>query len=378
MRPQIDRSSVPPSCLRETQTVRGPATPFTAVAAGVFATPRQRISLCLVAKNEEKTLPTCLGSIADLVDDIILVDTGSTDHTKEVATSFGARVFDFAWADDFSAARNECLRHAGGDWIFWLDGDEWLDEENRRKLRNLLGGLGTENRAYVMKNRSEQGSGGDSIIVVDQVRLFRNHPELRWHYRVHEQILPAVYRLGATLQWTGVVIHHSGYRDPALRQQKLQRNLRLLQIEDGERPNDPWTLFNLGVIYLEMGKTRDALGLLLRSLERSQPGAPFLRKLYVLLGQGYLQSGQRDLALAAYQAGRTRFPEDSDLLFHEAILLRELGDLAGAEKNLVHFLSREEEGHFAMVDAGLRGFKARHNLAMLYHEQGRSDAAEAQ
>ncbi len=117
------------------------------------------ISLSLIVKNEERALPICLGSAADLVHEIILIDTGSTDRTKEVAASFGARVFDFAWRDDFAAARNESLRHATGDWIFWVDADDRLDEENRQKLRNLFAGLKDENAAYVMKSRSGEWRG---------------------------------------------------------------------------------------------------------------------------------------------------------------------------------------------------------------------------
>src|ERR1700730_15626481 len=90
---------------------------------------RAHVSLCLIARNEEANLPACLESAADLVDEIVVVDTGSTDRTKEVAARFGARIYDFAWVDDFSAARNESLRHASGDWIFWLDADDRLDED---------------------------------------------------------------------------------------------------------------------------------------------------------------------------------------------------------------------------------------------------------
>jgi glycosyltransferase involved in cell wall biosynthesis len=91
-----------------------------------------RVSLCLIAKNEAHRLPACLGSVADLVHESIVVDTGSTDATRQIAASRGAKVFDFPWRDSFSAAMNEAIRHARGEWIFWLHADHWVDEGNRQ------------------------------------------------------------------------------------------------------------------------------------------------------------------------------------------------------------------------------------------------------
>src|SRR5207244_2007812 len=100
---------------------------FTAKPAIYMAAPRRgasdrvRVSLCMIVKNEERHLGGCLPSVHDLVDEIIVVDTGSTDRTKEIAAWFGAKVVDFVWQDSFAAARNESLRHATGDWVLWLD-----------------------------------------------------------------------------------------------------------------------------------------------------------------------------------------------------------------------------------------------------------------
>src|SRR5262249_35977342 len=110
----------------------------TAIASRVKSPARPRVSLCLIVRNEEANLPACLGSSADLVDEVVVVDTGSIDRTKEVAARLGARVFDFPWVDSFAAARNESLRHATGEWIFWLDAADRLDEENHQRLRALL------------------------------------------------------------------------------------------------------------------------------------------------------------------------------------------------------------------------------------------------
>jgi tetratricopeptide (TPR) repeat protein len=338
---------------------------------------RARVSLCMIVKDEEANLPECLGSAADLVDEVIVVDTGSTDRTKEVAARFGARVVDFPWCDSFAVARNESLRHATGDWVFWLDADDRLDDDSRRKLRALFASLDWENVAYAMKCVCLPDPVTKAATAVDHVRLFRNRPDVRWRWRVHEQILPAIRRSGGDVRWSDVVIYHVGYQDPALRRRKLDRDLRLLLLEDAEHPDDPFTLFNLGSVYAELGQPGKALSALRRSLERSDPRDSIVRKLYALLAQCHRQRGQPGEALADCQAGRSLYPDDPELLFSEGTLRHQLGDPAGAEDCLLRLLTAQEPAHFASVDTGLRGYKARHNLAVLYREQGRAAEAEA-
>jgi glycosyltransferase involved in cell wall biosynthesis len=178
----------------------------------------------MIVRNEEATLTACLSSVADLVDEMVVVDTGSTDDTKEVAGRFGARVFDFPWCDDFAAARNESLSHARGNWILWLDGDEYFDETNRLKLRGLISNLDADKTAFMMGQHSRSPDG--VALMVHQVRLFRNDPEIRWDYRVHEQVLPALHRAGHRVHGTDVLITHTGYEDHAKQADKMQRNLR--------------------------------------------------------------------------------------------------------------------------------------------------------
>lgn len=97
-----------------------------------------RLSLCMIARDSARTLPACLTSIGPWVDEMIVVDTGSLDETRDIARNFGARVFEFPWIDDFSAARNESLRHAHGEWLIWMDSDDTIDEDNGRGLRRYF------------------------------------------------------------------------------------------------------------------------------------------------------------------------------------------------------------------------------------------------
>jgi glycosyltransferase involved in cell wall biosynthesis/tetratricopeptide (TPR) repeat protein len=341
---------------------------------------RMRVSLCLIVKNEEANLGHCLKSAADLVDEIVVADTGSTDRTKEIAASFGPKVkiVDFPWCDDFAAARNESLRHASGDWIFWMDADDVLDEANREKLRALFGSLRAEKAAYSMKCLClpDPVHGADTL--VDHVRLFRNDPKVRWRYRVHEQILPAVRESGATVRFASVVVTHTGYRDPALRRKKLERDLRLLEKERTAQPDDPFTLFNLGQVMQEMGRHAEALPYLRRSLERSGPRDSIVRKLYALMVGCHRALRQGKEAEAACAEGLRVCPGDTELLFLDSVLRKERGDLSGSEASLLRLINEKPAAHFASVDAGLRGHKARHNLGVLYFQQGRVSEAEAQ
>jgi glycosyltransferase involved in cell wall biosynthesis/Flp pilus assembly protein TadD len=339
---------------------------------------RMRVSLSMIVKNEEANLPGCLLSCADLFDEIVIADTGSTDQTKEIAHQYGARVVDFPWIDNFAAARNESLQHVTGDWVLWLDADDRLDEENRQKLRELFGGLKDENVAYIMKCRCSPDAEAASATVVDHVRLFRNRPDVRWKYRVHEQILGDVKRSGAELRYTDIVIEHTGYLDAEVRRQKLEKYLRLLHLDHAEDPDEPFVLFNLGWSYESAGKPAEALDYLRRSLQHSHPTDSIVRKLYSLIVACHRQLGQRQETLAACQEGRQICPQDAELLFQEARLLGDLGKPDLAEKCFLELITGTEASHFASVEEGTRGHIARHHLATLYFQQGRFAEAEAQ
>ncbi len=332
------------------------------------------VSLTMIVKNEEANLPACLGSAADLMDEVIIVDTGSTDRTKEVAARFGAKVkiFDFPWCDSFSAAFNEALRHATGQWAFRLDADESIDADNRERLRNLFADLKDENVAYLMRTVNPA--------VFDHIRLFRNQPGVRWEYRIHEQVLPSLMRLGHVVRRANIEVRHTGYQDPALRLRKHERDLRLLHLEGSERPDDPFMLFKLGWTYLELGRVSEAASYLGRSHQLSQPGLSFLSNLYVLLTRAYRQLGQAPRASAICAEGLSRFPDDPELLYEQAWLFHAAGDHAKTEENLLRVLRGPAQPSDRIVisgDPGLRGYITRHNLAVLYRDQNRQPEAEA-
>jgi glycosyltransferase involved in cell wall biosynthesis/Flp pilus assembly protein TadD len=335
------------------------------------------VSLCMIVRNEERNLPDCLGSVADLVNEIVVVDTGSVDDTREVAARFGARVYEFPWCDNFAAARNESLRHATGDWVFWMDADDRLDHDNRARLRRLLASLGDENTAFVMKCLCLPDPETQTSTVVDHVRLFRRDPRLRWRFRIHEQILPALRELHYDVRRSDVVVHHTGYQDAATRSRKRERDLRLLQLELADDPDNPFTHFNLGAVHQEQGRWALALAAFRRSLDGSQPGDSIYPKLHALLAQCHGHLGQHQEALAVSRRGLELFPEDVELLFQEGMALRNLGDWSGAVACWERVLAAPEPAYFSSMHTGIRGTLTRQNLAVVYLEQGLLKHAEA-
>ncbi len=275
----------------------------------------------MIVRNEEHNLPLALAPLIGVVDEIIVVDTGSTDRTKEVAKSFGAKVIDFPWRDSFSAARNESLRHATSAYALWLDADEHFDPPNIDKLKRLIAELGDNRVAYLMKQVSINEGSATPDAVISQVRLFRNDPRHRWIYRVHEQITPSLAAAGSTIAMSPVVVLHRGYRDPELSRRKLERNLHLVQLDLEDQPNDAFSLFNLGAAFIGLKRPAGALPQLQRASENPALRATIGGKLYVLISGCYADLDQPAEALRWCREGRANYPADVELQSLEKRLL---------------------------------------------------------
>lgn len=146
------------------------------------------ISLCMIVKNEEKMLSRCLESVLPAVDEIIIVDTGSTDGTKSVAQKFTQKVYDFEWTDDFSAARNYAYDHASMEWQLWLDADDILQGSELEKLLELKKSLPPDIDMVTMKYHTHFGKNGELLFSSTRERLTRTSRHYRWQDPVHECI----------------------------------------------------------------------------------------------------------------------------------------------------------------------------------------------
>lgn len=206
---------------------------------------RKTVTLCMIARDEETCIGRAIKSVLALVDEIVVVDTGSRDNTRIIAEGYGARVLDFVWRDDFAAARNVALAAASSDWVLVLDCDEHLQGIRPLEFQRLL----ADPSAAGYRVRLAGESGRQQASLFPAVRLFRNHPEVRYRYPVHEQVSPSLIGYAEVtgmhiLDAPLTVVHDQGGCDPAAR--KRERNLRLLRQAAAERPDEPYFCYLLG------------------------------------------------------------------------------------------------------------------------------------
>ena len=185
----------------------------------------KKISLCMIVKNEAHQLGELLDQVKDAVDEIIIVDTGSEDNTVEIAKNYTPLVFSFPWQDDFSAARNFALDHAHGDYFLWLDADDRLPKESVKKLELLKKYFDGETFfLFILEDFKKEEVHSRFY----QVRCAPLRKNIRFRYRIHEELLSSLTEAGYKGATTDIVIRHHGYDDPDILRLKMERNLRLL------------------------------------------------------------------------------------------------------------------------------------------------------
>ncbi len=312
----------------------------------------------MIVRDEEHNLASSLVPLVGLFDEMVVADTGSKDRTREVAANLGARVFDVPWSDDFSAARNAALDRATGAWAFRLDADDHLDQAGREALRSLLANLPNYPDGFAVRYTHDFE---ETPVTLDEVRLFPIRKDIRWQYRVHEQISPGIVAAGGSLRRTNVCLHHHGYRDPVVVRRKLERNLHLLELDMVDRPEDPFVLFYTGWTRMGLGDTKGATAGLREACRVATPDFSLLPLCYTLLSRAYLTQRELPTALSACRAGRTFCPRDAELACLEGELLLASEDMGAAAVVFRELLVGEWKEDYRFV--GVRGPRARHGLA---------------
>jgi glycosyltransferase involved in cell wall biosynthesis len=349
--------------------------------AGPASAARPGLSLCMIVKNEAAHLPACLESARGLADELIIVDTGSTDDTREIALRFGARLIQSDWNGDFSRARNLSLDAATGRWIIWLDADDRLLEADKAAIRALAEAdpeLAPKAYGLMVKNSRDGGLTGT---VFNQIRVFPNRPSLRFRAPVHEQILPALEEAGIPVEYLPFRILHTGYADPEVAKAKQVRNRSILeaQVRAGQGIT-PVTLYTLGCACADLGDAAEAVGWFRKAaaLARETGSDPHVKEgapakaAAALASLGRLAEALEELApcLALSRPG----PE---ALLVKAQIEAAAGRPDAARPVYERLLDLEEGGTFLPVDFQLLKIQALQWLGQYWYERGQRDLAVA-
>ncbi len=252
---------------------------------------KRRLSLSMIIKNEEKFLEGCLESVKGVVDEIVIADTGSTDSSKEIAARYGAKVVEFPWVGDFSAARNFSLSHCTGDWILYLDADERLKEGQSALVQRLIGESNVTAHNVVIENPTSLHQGEFSQ-ENSYPRLFRRIPGVRFEGRVHEQLWPSLIKQNCLVRQSTLVIHHLGYGEGYERvKQKAERNLELLKAQLAERPNDAYAQFQIGNSLVVLQRYQEAVPALESAIQNTKLDISNRASCYNLLAEIEVKKG---------------------------------------------------------------------------------------
>jgi tetratricopeptide (TPR) repeat protein len=343
----------------------------TAVARAAKPATGLTISLCMIVRDEEQMLARCLASIADGVDEMVIVDTGSEDATVEIARSFGAKVIEFPWTGSFAEARNVSLDAATGDWLIFLDADEVLADGDAARLREYAGHTWRE--GLFLGETSYTGELGDGTAINHlALRMFRNRPEHRFTGRIHEQIYAALPgdapgRIGTA----SLRIDHYGYLGDVKRgKEKFQRNVELLRRQEAEHGATPFLHYNLGTEYGGTGDFAAAAQHFASAwamLERDGTFATsqFGPQVASGLVRALRAAGRYGDADTRAAAGLAVFPDFTDLVWEQGASALVLGDHATARNLFERCVEWGDAPTRYAGQAGVGSYLARTALASI-------------
>ncbi len=329
-----------------------------------------KISLCMIVKNEEANLKRCLEGIAHYMDEIIIVDTGSTDRTKEIALSFTDKIYDFTWVNDFSAARNYSISKASNEYILVLDSDEFTQSIEVSEIKRLIGQ--NPNRIGRLQRINEYTRSG--MIYRYKERVNRLFSKENYHYEgiIHEQVtrlIPADV-VGEAVSPGGfddtypipLTVLHSGYEgDLETRRRKTERNISLLKLAHEQNPEDPYLLYQLGKSYYMEEDYTNACDYLGQALYFDlDPRLEYVQDMVESYGYSLLNSEQYETAsqlLNIYD----EFAHSADFIFLIALILMNNGKFNEAIRE---FLKASEQKEAKME--GVNGYLAYYNIGVIF------------
>jgi glycosyltransferase involved in cell wall biosynthesis len=345
-----------------------------------------KLSLCMIARDEERTIGAALRAARPFCDEMIVVDTGSTDHTREIAAELGARVVSEPWQDDFARARNRSLEEARGDFALVLDADEVIDARCGLDVREAISRPDTKGVFLPIVNRFEDGRELVALIL----RVFPLRADVRFRYRIHEQVVDKLVVIakrerGRLIQAGGAVLH-DGYRKDVIEARgKNERNLRLFELAVADDPSDLYLRYKFADFLRGLpgreARVKELLEDAVSDLERLPRDAvddlPFAGEVYALLAQAWRDGGDPARGLQCAERGLKIATKTVNLEFIHATIALDLLDLTTAVRGFRACLARAGEVLVMPGQCGTTGVLAELGLARALHALDRSDEARA-
>ncbi|MHC1745255.1 MAG: glycosyltransferase [Syntrophobacteraceae bacterium] len=303
------------------------------------------LSVCMIVKNEAHQLAGALENFHGFADEIVVVDTGSSDDTRQIAAQHTDRLFEFPWCDDFSAARNHSFDRATGDYVLWMDADDRVEPEMAERIQQLKTTFDGRNAFYFVLEDLEASGPSCSFF---QLRCVPRRNNIRFTGRIHEQLnLEGLFPLTVD-----IVVRHHGYLHKGIHQGKLERNLDLLKKERAEGRDDTFIHYYLSLTSESLGLHEEAVEHMRRALDRIQvqtrlsPG-PYAKQMnmsammdvHFHLARFYRRDNRERDALRHVTMAQALAGEDARALFNLGLLFQECGQ----PRKAIHCFERAME-----------------------------------
>lgn len=317
------------------------------------------ISLCIIAKNEESNLASCLNPIASLVDEIIIIDTGSTDKTKEIALEYTEKVYDFRWNNSFSDARNFSISKASYDYILVLDCDELVESIDIREIKKLI--QANPYKVGRLLRVNEYSREGSLYKYRERVnRLFSRHL-FQYEGIIHEQIVSKSKENYETYN-IPLEVNHSGYEgDLETRKKKTERNISLLKEALKDNPQDPYIIYQLGKSYYMGEDYHSACKYFGEALYFDlDTRLEYVQDMVESYGYALLNTKQYDVALQLLNV-YDEFSHSADFIFMIALVFMNNGRF----KEAINEFVKTTEKKTSKMD-GVNGYLAFYNIGVIY------------
>jgi len=283
------------------------------------------LSVCMIVKNEAHNLVEALPNFAIFADEMVIVDTGSTDGTRDIARAHTSRLFDFEWIQDFSAARNYSFEKASGRYLLWLDADDRFQPDMQARINRLKAHFdGNKAFNFLLENVHEPGPSSFCY----QLRCVPARRDTRFEGRIHEQLLKSAVQAGLELVDTDITVHHMGYANEDVCRAKLKRNLDLLLVELEAGAEGPSTQLFLARTYEALNKREQAIDAMEKAIRRMELEAShrdFIVEGHLFLGRSYAERGEPAKALRSAVRAAALVEKEPHHCLSVAMLFQDLG-----------------------------------------------------